>query len=312
MARSSSHCRRSGYPTRFGSMYDGGPSGSGSMDSSSRSRSLASSSRSRSRHPTGLGSMYDDGPSGSRSRYTDKEMTISVSEEHEVLVTVTSSTKTVEGFLREVRGEEPKPLIVGLDTEHAEYEGKKKIALIQICVNTRCLLFQVGVAGGCIPDDLKSFFVRENHVFVGVAIANDMDLLRQHHNIELSKKVELQAMVPFVIQGKWCNVPSLASIGLELLGVVAEKNNPKLRYKDWHKKSLADEQIKYACTDAFVSYKVGEMLQSQPYNFDLHACQSPVHAGGGQQVQLLFVEHQQTKRINACPACPPGTHQELI
>jgi hypothetical protein len=132
--------------------------------------------------------------------------------------------------------------------------------------------------------------------------------------------VELQAMVPFVIQdkGKWCNVPGVATLGPVLLDVVVENKDTETRYKDWDNESLTKDQIKYACTDSFMPYKITEMLQSEPYDFDLHVSQSPIPAanstdsdddGGGQQV-LRFVENQQTKKIDTCPACP-GT-QGLI
>lgn len=96
--------------------------------------------------------------------------------ENEVWVTVMSSTTMVECFLRDVRGEEPRPLIVGLDTEWYVVGGNFKMALLQICVDKRCLLFQVDLAGS-IPDDLKRFLVHEEHVFVGVTIAEDFNRL---------------------------------------------------------------------------------------------------------------------------------------
>jgi hypothetical protein len=114
----------------------------------------------------------DDNP----SHPMDQEKTLMVGG-NEILVTVTSSTTTVEHFLQDVRSKESKTLIVGLDTEWFESD-RKKIALIQICVGKKCLLFKVGHAG-IILDDLKSFLVDKNHVFVGVAIANDLDRLQE-------------------------------------------------------------------------------------------------------------------------------------
>ena len=56
--------------------------------------------------------------------------------ENEVLVMVTSSARTVERYLGDVRGEEH--LIVGLDVE-CDQTGK--MPLLQIFVGTQCLLF---------------------------------------------------------------------------------------------------------------------------------------------------------------------------
>jgi hypothetical protein len=246
----------------------------------------------------------DDNPSNPM----DQEKTFMVGG-NEILVTVTSSTTTVEHFLRD--GKESKTLIVGLDTEWFESD-RKKIALIQICVGKKCLLFKVGHAG-IIPDDLKSFLADENHVFVGVAIANDLDRLREGHQIELSNKVELQAMVPFIIPGKhWDNVPSLATLAQVLLGMRVEGKGTALRYKDWDNELLTDSQIHYACTDVVVPYMIGDMLQNE-YGCNLHLMQSPNLSSNSsddiedtidQQVHLCFIENQQTKRIYTCPACP--------
>jgi len=257
-----------------------------------------------------LSSNLDNNPSHSM----DQEKMFMVGG-NEILVTVTSSTTTVEHFLRDVRSKESKALIVGLDTEWFEWD-RKKIALIQICVGKKCLLFKVGHAG-IIPDDLKSFLADENHVFVGVAIANDLDRLREGHQVELSNKIELQAMVPFIIPGKhWDNVPSLATLAQVLLGVSVEGKGTALRYKEWDNELLTDDQIKYASTDVVVPYMIGEMLQNE-YGCNLHFVQSPNPSSDSsgdiediedQHVQLCFIENQQTKRIHTCPACPacPG------
>jgi hypothetical protein len=250
------------------------------------------------------------------SCFTDQHKMIIVGKS-EVQVAVTSATMTVERFLRDVRGEEPKPLIVGLDTEWFEND-RKRIALIQICVDKKCLLFKVGIAGD-IPDNLKSFLADEDHVFVGVAIANDLDRLREGHQIELSNKVELQAMAPFIISDRqWNNVPSLATLAQELLGVAIGGKGTNVRYKHWDNKQLTENQIKYACTDVVVPYMVGDMIQKE-YGCDLHVTQSPYPStnsmdnnedGEVQRSQLHFVEDPQTKRIKTCPACPAGAKQK--
>jgi len=245
--------------------------------------------------------MHDGGSSGSRSRSTDQEMKVMVGKD-EVRATVTSSSLTVEQFLKEVRVEGRRALIVGLDCEfYGDIDKALKTALVQISVGKRCLLFQAAIAG-TIPDDLKNFLELEGHVFVGAAIVNDMNRLRSDYQVELSKTVELQAMAPFVFPGKWRKVESLATLGQDLLGVKAEGKGTHLRYENWHRPRLTKDQIKYATTDAFMSYKIGYMLHSAD-GFDLHRSQSPIRAGGGDL--LHFVEDEQ-KLVHRCPACPGG------
>jgi hypothetical protein len=54
---------------------------------------------------------------------------------------------------------------------------------------------------------------------------------------------------------------------------------------------MMEEQIKYASTETFMFYKIGDMLQSEP-DFDLHLSQSTINTGGG---HLYFVEDEGKK-----------------
>lgn len=164
----------------------------------------------------------------------------------------------MEHFLRDVRGN--KPLTVCLDEEC--YQGE------QICVGTWCLLFKVAVAD-TIPDDLKRFQAGKGHIFVDDKITNDMDQQCHEHHRAFSEKVELQAMAPFVIQGKWRNMASLMTFERDMLDVDAAYKGTNVHYKDWHLPNQTEEHIMYASTDTFMSYKIGDMLQSE-HGFDLH------------------------------------------
>ena len=71
-----------------------------------------------------------------------------------------------------------------------------------------------------IPNNLEHFLAHEDHVFIGVIVTNNFDLLSEDHQIKFSKAVELQAMVPFVIKnGEWHNVPNLVALVQEVMGV---------------------------------------------------------------------------------------------
>lgn len=73
-------------------------------------------------------------------------------------------------------------LIVGLDIEwcphglHGTY-GENPVALLQLCVGRRCLVFQL-IHCDYIPDELNDFLLDERFLFVGVGIGDDLKKLK--------------------------------------------------------------------------------------------------------------------------------------
>jgi hypothetical protein len=74
-------------------------------------------------------------------------------------------------------------LIVGFDIEwcphgfHGTY-GVNPVALLQLCVGRRCLVFQL-IHCDFIPDELQSFLLDNRFRFVGVGISNDIEKLER-------------------------------------------------------------------------------------------------------------------------------------
>lgn len=151
------------------------------------------------------------------------------------------------------------------------------MALLQICVDKQCLRSLPGGHRRQHPQRPQDVPSRRASRFRRCRNRRRHGRLRRGHNIELSKTVELQAMVPFVIRGKWHNVRSLETFRQDLLGVNVENKGTSVRVKNQDRPRQSDEQIKYACTNAYVSYKISEILQKK---HDLHFTQSPRRASG--------------------------------
>jgi hypothetical protein len=83
-----------------------------------------------------------------------------------IKTTVTCDTGVVVEYINEIKGSPPpKRLLVGLDTEWIELlSGEHMVALLKLCVGSRCLIYQVGHAGYKLPDVLRKFLRGRPHL----------------------------------------------------------------------------------------------------------------------------------------------------
>lgn len=107
----------------------------------------------------------------------------------EIRATVTNSGDVVSdwiGDIHRIHHRRLDRLIVGLDVEYwrpinldGTY-GRKAVALLQLCVGRRCLIFQLHYSD-FIPDKLLDFLKDDRFKFVGVGINGDAENLKQRY-----------------------------------------------------------------------------------------------------------------------------------
>ncbi|RLN24247.1 hypothetical protein C2845_PM07G05140 [Panicum miliaceum] len=177
-----------------------------------------------------------------------------------IRTTVTNSGDAVKRYLREVR----KPgqrLLVGLDTEwRVTRSGAHRMAVLQLCVGRRCLVFQI-VRADYVPAVLRRFLANPDHVFAAVGVHSDVDRLFDDCGLVVANAVDLPPAAAEVLGRPELRRAGLKTLAREVMGVHVDKDKDVTR-SEWGR-PLSTVQVRYACIDAFVSYEVGRLLRER-------------------------------------------------
>jgi ribonuclease D len=148
-----------------------------------------------------------------------------------------------------------KPTVVGLDTE---WSPSKKAAILQLCIDEKCLIVQLIYMDKNILQSLKSFLADSNFTFVGIEVAMDIAKLRDEYEIECTKSTDIGKVAKSQWPGRFRG-PSLKELALEVVGLNMRK--PKdICMSNWEVRVLSEQQIEYACIDAYASFRIGHKL----------------------------------------------------
>ena len=130
--------------------------------------------------------------------------------------------------------------------------------MLQLCVGTWCLVFQVLQAGLVVPEVLRTFLEDEGHIFVGAHISKDVDRLDEDFGINVTNTHDLQEIVPNVDKrrlsyltrgphGRAC----LEKVASGVLGLRIWKDK-NFDHRYWAVRNLSFKQVEYAAQDAYV------------------------------------------------------------
>ncbi|CAO2170876.1 unnamed protein product [Urochloa humidicola] len=177
-----------------------------------------------------------------------------------IRTTVTNSGDAVKRYLREVC-KHGQSLLVGLDTEwRVIRSGEHRMAVLQLCVGQRCLVFQI-VHADCIPAVLREFLANPDHIFAAVGVDNDVDRLYDDCKLVVANAVDLRGVAADVLDRPGLRRAGLKTLAREVMGVHVDKNKD-VTCSDWSR-TLSMVQVRYACIDVFVSYEIGRLLRKQ-------------------------------------------------
>ena len=189
-----------------------------------------------------------------------------------ITTTVTSSGKAVERWITEVLSARRidgsrYDMVAGLDVEwRPSYRGKQNpVATLQLCVDRRCLIFQL-LHADYLPAALPGFLGDRAVRFFGVGVDADAARLRADHGLEVGRAVDLRGYAEEYAGRPDLRQAGLRAIAAAVLGVDLAKPHGVTTSR-WDARSLSDEQITYGCLDAFVSSEVAGKLQRQEQIF---------------------------------------------
>ncbi|KAG8052024.1 hypothetical protein GUJ93_ZPchr0001g31112 [Zizania palustris] len=190
--------------------------------------------------------------------------------------TVAGDAEAADEWVRGVRANAPRGgrLIVGLDCEwkpkcHPS-DPPNKVATLQLCTGTSCLILQLLYVSP-FPASVRSLLGDPSVRFVGIGVGEDVAKLENGYGVTCAAPVDLQGKCNRRL-GRYDGNRGLRLSGFakkrrlglsdfarEILGVAMEKSMTVTR-SNWENSKLDDEQVRYACIDAYVSYSLGEKL----------------------------------------------------
>jgi len=146
--------------------------------------------------------------------------------------------------------------LLGFDTETKPSfrKGKRnKVALLQVAFDNTALLFRINRIG--LPDPLISVLSDPEIIKAGVAVHDDIRILQDIRYFKPAGFADLQKMAKeYGIESV-----SLKKLSAIVLGFRISKSQ---QVTDWNADVLSEAQIKYASTDAWVSYEIYRKLIS--------------------------------------------------
>ncbi|KAI3497954.1 hypothetical protein L2E82_13966 [Cichorium intybus] len=152
-------------------------------------------------------------------------------------------------------------VVVGLDVEwrpHHNPSMSNRSATLQLCIDTKCLIIQLFYVDE-LPLSLKSFLLNPRFTFVGVEVDEDILKLKNEYGLDCAKSADVRSETIKRWPFKYSRKPGLKHIARDVAGIHMEKPMHVCK-SDWDARVLNENQVEYACIDAYASYKIAHKL----------------------------------------------------
>uniref|UniRef100_A0A0D3HJR8 3'-5' exonuclease domain-containing protein n=1 Tax=Oryza barthii TaxID=65489 RepID=A0A0D3HJR8_9ORYZ len=178
-----------------------------------------------------------------------------------IRTTITLSHCLATQFINEIA--------LGIDTEWREDhepDDKKcyKVAVLQLFLNRRCLVFQLYQASNEVPRELAEFLADAGVRFVGVGVDGGVRRLANECNLRVACTVDLRDAAVAVLSRPELARAGLKSLALIVMGTRMEKAKD-ITMSRWGEPTLTWKQVNSTCIDVYMSYEIGRrMLSDEP------------------------------------------------
>jgi ribonuclease D len=160
---------------------------------------------------------------------------------------------TYENYLKVVRFLQNQS-VLGFDTETKPSFKKGKtngVSLLQLSTSDKAFLFRLNKIG--LPEEIKQIMASEKVMKIGVAIHDDISSLRKIGDFQPAGFIDLQQFVKnYGIEDN--GLKKLVAI------ILGFKISKRQQTSNWEADTLAQPQIEYAATDAWVCFEIYNRL----------------------------------------------------
>lgn len=181
--------------------------------------------------------------------------------------TVTSDPESAKDWVDRVRRRFSVPMLVGLDCEWKPNRiagaQPNKVAILQLCIENHCLVLQL-FHMSAVPPCIAGFLRDPNVNFVGVGVDQDIAKLEIDYGLYCCNSTDLEEHCKAHLGSNHWAFWGRPRLGLKgyawhILGFRMEKPR-HVTLSNWDARVLSEEQIQYACIDAYVSFSLASKL----------------------------------------------------
>ncbi|KAL6532779.1 hypothetical protein OROGR_013739 [Orobanche gracilis] len=152
--------------------------------------------------------------------------------------------------------------IVGIGCKYIRHpvdsSTSNKIALLQLCVDTKCLVLQL-LHMDSVPPPVKDFLGDSRNMFFGVEIREESRKLLEEYGLDVNRKVDLHFLAKHWFPVSYRGRPGLKELAYGVARLSRRRTCSD--YKgDWESIVLDQELVDQACTDAYACYSIAHKL----------------------------------------------------